>query len=383
MKILLLAGEESGVLYAERIRAAVLERRPDAEIRGYGDYGFKVEDLAVMGVGQVLRKIFYFLRVKRTMERAIAEWRPDVVCTVDYPGMNLKLAAYAKSWSIRTVHVVCPQVWAWKKGRIPKIEAALDRLCCFFPFEPGLFRPGFAEFVGHPLADAFASEVKVKGEGERRKEKVLAVLPGSRLGEIEKHMPILLEVAKRLGVEDDCQRPRSEDAAGTVRTGFRIVIPAANERAYRAISKEIEQSEQSNNRTISLSVQRGGARELLRQADAAVVASGTATLEAALAGCPTVLVYKVGWLFAFLARRFIKGVKHIGLANIIAEKAGTDCPMPELLQEDFTVKNVLGRLTPWLTDVSENAKVRQNLAETMKLLQSDGDSIAKIARILI
>ena len=113
------------------------------------------------------------------------------------------------------------------------------------------------------------------------------------------------------------------------------------------------------------------------------MASGTATLEAALAGCPTVLVYKVGWLFAFLARRFIKGVKHIGLANIIAEKAGTDCPMPELLQEDFTVENVLGRMMPWLTDVSENAKVRQNLAETMKLLQSDGDSIAKIARILI
>ena len=378
MKIFLLAGEESGVLYAERIRAAVLERCPDAEIRGYGDYGFKVEDLAVMGVGQVLRKIFYFLRVKRTMERVIAEWRPDVVCTVDYPGMNLKLAAYAKSWSIRTVHVVCPQVWAWKKGRIPKIEAALDRLCCFFPFEPGLFRAGFAEFVGHPLADEFNSEAQRIREGD---EKILAILPGSRIGEIEKHMPILLEVVRRLAVEDDYRRPRSEDAAGTVRTSLRIVIPAANEKAYRAITKAIGQSEQSNNSRIL--VQHGGARELLRQAEAAVVASGTATLEAALAGCPTVLVYKVGWFFAFLARRFIKGVKHIGLANIIAEKAGADCPMPELLQEDFTVENVLERLTPWLTDASENAKVRQNLAETMKLLQSDGDSIAKIARILI
>ena len=373
MKILLLAGEESGVLYAERIRAAVLERCPDAEIRGYGDYGFKVEDLAVMGVGQVLRKIFYFLRVKRTMERAIAEWRPDVVCTVDYPGMNLKLAAYAKSWSIRTVHVVCPQVWAWKRGRIPKIEAALDRLCCFFPFEPGLFRPGFAEFVGHPLADEFNSEAQRIREGD---EKILAILPGSRIGEVEKHMPTLLEVSERLCAP-------SAPLCGKLK----IVIPAANEKAFRAITSYVqsieqsEQSEQSNNQRIL--VQRGGARELLRQADAAVVASGTATLEAALAGCPTILVYKVGWLFAFLARRFIKGVKHIGLANIIAEKAGTDCPMPELLQEDFTVENVLGRMMPWLTDVSENAKVRQNLAETMKLLQSDGDSIAKIARILI
>ena len=151
MKILLLAGEESGMMYRERIAAKVGGLCPGAEIRGYGDYGFNTGDLAVMGILAVLRRIFFFMRVRRTMERAIDEWRPDVVCTVDYPGMNLRLAAYAKARGIRTVHVVCPQVWAWKRGRIPKIEAALDRLCCFFPFEPALFRPGFAEFVGHPL----------------------------------------------------------------------------------------------------------------------------------------------------------------------------------------------------------------------------------------
>ena len=367
MKLLLLAGEESGVLYAEQIRAEVLKRVPDAEIRGYGDYGFKVSDLAVMGIGQVLRKLFYFLRVKKTMERAIAEWRPDVVCTVDYPGLNLKLAAYAKSWGLRTVHVVCPQVWAWKQGRIPKIEASLDKLCCFFPFEPSLFRPGFAQFVGHPLADGFGKVERV--EKVEKVEKVLAVLPGSRVGEIEKHMPILLQVVEKLSSQSLCD------------TGLKIVIPAANERAHRVISAAIEQSEQSNNRTIL--VQHGGARELLRQADAAVVASGTATLEAALAGCPTVLVYRVGWLFAFLARRFIKGVKHIGLANIIAEKAGVSCPMPELLQEDFTAENVLAQIRPWLTDASANATARQTLADTMKLLKSDGGAIARIAGCIL
>ena len=160
MRILLLAGEESGVLYADRIRAEFLKARPGAEIRGYGDYGFKTADLGVMGVGQVLKKIFYFLRVKRAMERAIDEWRPDVVCTVDYPGMNLKLAAYAKARGIRAVHVVCPQVWAWKQGRIPKIEMSLDKLCCFFPFEPALFKPGFAAFVGHPLVDDLNTEAQ-------------------------------------------------------------------------------------------------------------------------------------------------------------------------------------------------------------------------------
>ena len=354
MRILLLAGEESGVMYAERIAEAIREKRPAVEIRGYGDYGFRTGDLAVMGLGQVLRRIFYFIGVKRTMERAIDEWRPDVVCTVDYPGLNLKLAAFAKRRGIRTVHVVCPQVWAWKKGRIPKIEAALDKLCCFFPFEPELFKPGFAEFVGHPLVD----EMREEGRGKREEgQKILAILPGSRLGEIEKHLPTLLEAVETL------QREIPD---------LKIVIPAANDRAYAKISSLIPHPS-------SLCVTHGGARAALRDADAAVVASGTATLEAALAGCPTVLVYKVGWLFAFLARRFIKGIRHIGLANIIAEKAGKQCPMPELLQEDFTAEKVLAVLCPLLEHEEANAVARALLNETMKLLRSDGGAIARIA----
>ena len=121
----------------------------------------------------------------------------------------------------------------------------------------------------------------------------------------------------------------------------------------------------------------------MRDADAAVVASGTATLEAALAECPTVLVYKVGWLFAFLARRFIRGIRHIGLANIIAEKAGVPCPMPELLQEDFTAERVLAALRPLLADPVANAVARQSLADTMKLLKSDGGAIGRIASQLV
>ena len=362
MKILLLAGEESGVLYAKKIAEAVRGRSAAVEIRGYGDYGFETSELAVIGFFAVLRKLRFFLRVKRTMERAIDEWKPDVVCTVDYPGMNLKLAAYAKARGIRAVHVVCPQVWAWKKGRIPKIEAALDRLCCFFPFEPALFKPGFAEFVGHPLVDAFASEVKVKGEGEQRRGKILALLPGSRLGEIEKILPTALAVAERLQGEI---------------SGLTVVIPAANDRAYRAISSCVSRLKSS-----SLRVTRGGARAALRDADAAIVASGTATLEAALIGCPTVLVYKVNWLFAAIMRRLIKGVRHLGLANIIAEKAGVACPMPELLQEDFTVGNILRYVVPWLKDAAANAAARQSLAETMKILKSDGGAIERIVTTL-
>ena len=369
-RVLLLAGEESGELYARQIRDAVLRASPGTEIRGYSDAGFEISDLAVMGVIGVLRKIFFFMRVKRTMMRMIDEWRPDVVCTVDYPGMNLRLAAYAKSRGVRTVHVVCPQVWAWKRGRIPKIEAALDRLCCFFPFEPALFRPGFATFVGHPLAWGWGGE-----KGRRKKEegrsaeragggKLLAVLPGSRIGEIRHHMATMMEAVAKLRAEVP---------------GLKVVVPAANEKARRAIVDGIAKSGAGE----GVEVRLGGAREALREADAAVVASGTATLEAALAGCPTVLVYKVDPVFAFLARRFIKGVRHIGLANIIAEKAGTECPMPELLQEDFTAEAVAGRLREWLTDGEANEAARRRLSETVASLRPDVDPITAVRGFLV
>ncbi len=360
MKLLLLAGEESGVHYAEKIAEAVRRRDPSLEVRGYGDYGFKTADLAVFGIWAVLRRIFFFLRVKRTMERAIDEWRPDVVCTVDYPGMHLKLAAYAKSRGIKTVHVVCPQVWAWHQGRIPRIQRSIDRLCCFFPFEPGVFRPGFATFVGHPLVQEFADLRRRSQDGLQR---LVAILPGSRLGEIEKHLPTMLEAVAPI-------------------QGITVSIPAANDRALAAINRIVSDFKSrppaTNHQPPSITVQSGGARELLLKADVAAVASGTATLEAALAGCPTVLVYKVSPLLAAFLRRAITGVKHVGLANIIAEKAGAECPMPELLQENFTAEAVRGHLSKWLDDSAEREKASAALGAAVARLVSDGDAYDRI-----
>ena len=363
MKILILAGEESGVHYARKIAEAVRAVDPSLEVRGYEDYGFRTADLAVFGIWAVLRRLFFFIRVKRTMERAIDEWRPDAVCTIDYPGMNLKLDAYAKKRGIRTVHVVCPQVWAWHQGRIPRIERSMDRLCCFFPFEPGLFREGFATFVGHPLVQEFAG-VSGRGAGSAREQPLVAILPGSRLGEIERHLPILLDAIAPL-------------------KDIRVVIPAANDRALSAINEIVDRFRNTANCNLpsaNLTVQLGGARELLLKADVAAVASGTATLEAALARCPTVLVYRVSPLLAFIMRRVITGVKHAGLANIIAEKSGAECPMPELLQEDFTAEATRSYLEKWLSDPAERGKCAAALEKTLARLTSDGDTYAKIAR---
>lgn len=360
-KILLLAGEESGVLYAERL--AGLLRSHGAEIRGYGDYGFRTADLAVMGFWPVLRKLFYFLGVARTMKRAIREWKPDVVVTVDYPGLNLKLAAYAKGIGIPSVHMVCPQVWAWHQGRIPKVAAALTKLLCFFPFEPKLFEgTGLdARFIGHPLVKVVERETvetnalgTCEGDG-----KTLALLPGSRMGEIQRILPRLLEALKLVvGKGGDLK--------------FRVCIPAANDAAEREIRRIVE----TFKGLPSVEIQKGKARELLRIADCAAVASGTATLEAALVRCPTVLVYAVGPVLAWFARRVIKGVRHVGLANVVAEKCGFEPPMPELLQEDFTPEAVAKQLEAWFSDSAVRSAAAKNLDDAMGYLQAEGEPLA-------
>ena len=377
-KILLLAGEESGVLYAERL--AVHLRSAGAAIRGYGDYGFKTADLAVFGIWEVLRRIFYFLRVARTMKRTIREWRPDVVVTIDYPGMNLKLAAYAKGLGIPSVHIVCPQVWAWHRGRIPRVAAALTELLCFFPFEPEIFKgTGLnAKFIGHPLVKVVENEVKLlpekaedragaKGtdpetrEVSRKGGLVLALLPGSRRGEIQRILPRLLKAVALM-------QTRGQP--------LKIVIPAANEMAEREIGRIIA----SFDGLPPIEVQRGKARALLREADCAAVASGTATLEAALVRCPTVLVYAVSPLLGWFLRRAITGVRHVGLANIIAEKCGFEPPMPELLQEAFTPEAVAEQLTVWLSDDAARDEAVKRLDGAMAYLEAEGEPLQIAAR---
>ena len=366
-KVLLLAGEESGMLYAERLGA--LLRAAGCEVRGYGDYGFHTADLAVMGFWPVLRRIFYFIGVARTMKRAICGWRPDAVVTVDYPGLNLKLAAFAKKRGIPAVHIVCPQVWAWHRNRIPKVASALSELLCFFPFEPSLFDgTGLkVKFIGHPLVRVVELE-NADGaaamSGKAGRDRIVALLPGSRIGEIRRILPRLLgavAILSRRHAEDARAKGRGEPA-------FRAVIPAANRGAEMEIRRILGEASDLP----PVEVRLGGARQLLREAHCAAVASGTATLEAALARCPTVLVYAVSPILAWFARRVITGVRHVGLANIIAEKCGFEPPMPELLQEDFTSDAVADQLEAWLDSAEARADAAARLDSAMEHLRADG-----------
>ena len=371
-KFLVLAGEESGLIYAERLKDALQNAQPDAvmEFRGYQTEGFKTADLAVMGFWLVLKRLFFFLGVARAMKRLIREWQPEAVVTVDYPGLNLKLAAYAKARGIPAIHLVCPQVWAWHQGRIPKVAAAITKLLCFFPFEPPLFKgTGLdAKFIGHPLVDVFMGERYVSAQAAEQKDGAsarLALLPGSRIGEIQRILPRLLQSIHLL-----------KDLKN-----LKILIPAANDKAYAEIERQV--SDNPPPASCHIEILHGKARDALRQADCAAVASGTATLEAALARCPTVLVYAVSPLLAWFARRVIKGVRHIGLANVIAEKTGMSPPMPELLQEAFTPETVAAQLVTWLSDSTARAQAVKALDATMEHLRSDGNAIGNAAREIL
>ena len=252
--------------------------------------------------------------------------------TVDYPGMNLRLAQFAHDHAFKTVHYICPQVWAWHRGRIPKIARMLDLLLCIFPFEPALFKdtPLKAAFSGHPLVDRAAETraappAALPWQGRYR----IALLPGSRTSEITRILPRLLAAAARLEQKlgGDCS----------------FIIPAPTPK-MRALGESVAAAAPAKPQRLSFVD--GQARRVMSQAQAAAVASGTATLEACLMRCPTVLVYAASYITYLAARLLVKGVKHIGLANIIAGKE----VMPELLQDDFTPERLADQLYRYLTD---------------------------------
>jgi len=377
LKIFICAGEISGDMHAAIVMRA-LRRRLGCSIvfRGFGGDAMAAEGAellyhtdrtAMVGVTPILLNLFFLLRMKARLQREILAWKPDVVLTIDYPGMNLRLAEFAHQRGFRTAHYVCPQVWAWRRGRIPKIAQIFDVLLCFFPFEPALFRdyPLRAVFIGHPLIDEVAATFAeplacLPWQGTHR----IALLPGSRAGEITRLLPRLLEAATlletRLG--GDCS----------------FVIPTPTGK-MRALAEQV--SAGCARRPARLFFVDGLARQVLLQAHVAAVASGTATLEACMMKCPTVLVYAASAVTAYVGRKVITGVKYLGLANIVAGRE----VMPELLQDDFTPQRLSELLYVYLTDPAKRAQMCADLVATTALLgtgKADERAADEIAAVL-
>ncbi|MCL7714301.1 lipid-A-disaccharide synthase [Stenotrophomonas mori] len=340
-RIALVAGETSGDLLGAGLIAGLRQRFPDAEFAGIGgdamrDAGcqtwFDASELAVMGLTEILRHLPRLLKLRRAFRQRTLEWRPDVFIGIDAPDFNLGVERWLKQRGIRTVHYVSPSVWAWREKRAEKIGASADLVLCLFPMEPPIYaQHGVdARFVGHPMADAIPLHSD-RADARTRlalpaTAPVLAVLPGSRLGEIGRLGPAFFEAAWQVAE----RMPE-----------LHIVVPAANAACRRLIDQQIAASALPAAR---LHVIDGRARDTVTAADVVLLASGTATLETMLVKRPMVVGYRVAALTYRIAKalKLVK-VDRYALPNVLA---GRDLA-PELIQHDCTPERLSAAVLDW------------------------------------
>lgn len=366
LKVMIAAGEVSGDMYGGALIRALREQFPERalDIRGMGGNAMEAEGvkllhhtdaLGAMGIFEVLAKLRYFKQVMKDMVELAETWRPDVLITLDYYSFNIALAEKVKALGIKTVHYISPKVWVWRSGRIHRMAKAYDLLLCIFPFEPKLYEPvGLkAYYVGHPLVEqAEATKAEPSPRLPWYGSDQIALLPGSRMGEIRSILPTFLKAARRIEMvkHGDCS--------------FIIPVPTPKLRL------EVERLLLKHPCPRHLNVIDGNARHVMRQAKAAMIASGTATLEACLMNCPAVLAYRVSFLTEMVARIVLPkaSFRFAGLVNIIAEKS----VMPELLQRNFNVFNTASHLLPYLRNTPARQEILKAYAEVQDALGAPG-----------
>ena len=364
----IVAGESSGdALGAALIRAV---RRVRPEIRFAGVAGPKMEaagceafasteELAVRGFAEVVSHLPRLVALRRRLARRFLDARIPVFVGVDAPDFNLGLERKLKRRRVRTVHFVSPSVWAWRRERLQSIGRAVDRMLALFPFEPKLYEEaGIAvTYVGHPLAQQAAGPATRRQARETLKQSpttpLVALLPGSRLSEIEMHAGLVLDAAARI-VE--------------ARPDFRFIVPLVSRTTRDAF---VEAQHRGGHDALPLTILYGHAGDALRASDIALVASGTATLEAALARCPHVIFYRVSALTAHIVRRKLL-VPWVGLPNVLAGRF----VVPELLQDDATPGNLAQAMLNLFDDTITRRRIEALFGEMRDALALDTGAIA-------
>jgi lipid-A-disaccharide synthase len=325
MRIALVAGEPSGDYLGGGLIRALATRFPDACFEGIGGpqmqaaglhSHYPLEALSVMGLVEVIQHLPRLLAIRRHLRRRWLEQPPDLFIGIDAPDFNLGLARQLRAAEVSTVQYVSPTIWAWREGRIKRIRHSVDHVLCLFPFEVSFYhRHGMpASFVGHPLADDIPQRPDQQTArstlGESRDGPLIALLPGSRSGEVARLLPLFLDVAARLLAGDQRRR---------------FLIPAATP----ALTERIKAHLAGHQVAPACRVVAGHSRTCLAAAQAAILASGTATLEAMLSGCPGVVAYRVNPFTAMLARQSLR-VSHFALPNLLS---GHEV-MPEFIQNE-------------------------------------------------
>ncbi|HUK12979.1 MAG TPA: lipid-A-disaccharide synthase [Thermoanaerobaculaceae bacterium] len=361
MRALIVAGEASGDLHAANLLAALRAAAPALEAFGVGGARLRAagldclahsEELSVMGLAEVVRHLPRLLGLARRVRRGALARRPDVAVLVDSPDFNLPLARRLRRAGIPVVIYISPQLWAWRSGRVRRIRRDVRRVLCILPFEVGFYREHRveAEFVGHPLVDELAPVMAAMPARERG---VLALLPGSRWHEVEALLPTMLAAAAGI-VREGASRARLIVAPGLDPDRLRAMVPAG--------SPPVELVTEDRHRALAA-------------CDAAMVASGTATLECALLDVPMVVGYRLHALSYRLARRLVK-VPHVALVNLVRGERLA----PELVQDEFTAAK-LAAAAAGLLGAGGEAQ-RRGLAEVRSRLGGAGASVRAAAAVL-
>src|SRR5690242_1134222 len=363
MKYYIIAGEASGDLHGSNLIKELKKLDAGANIRCWGGDlmqqagGVLVKhyrDLAFMGFAEVVMNLRTILNNLKFCKEDIQQFQPDVLILIDYPGFNLRIAEWAKQQPYQTYKVVfyiSPQVWAWKEGRVKKMKQYIDKMLVILPFEKEYFKNQWdwdVEYVGHPLVEVI-DNYKNELANQSSTSNIIALLPGSRKQEILKKLPVMLEVSKSF-------------------SQYQFVVakaPGQEDNFYEKILKPYANVSSVRNETY----------KLLLNAKAALVTSGTATLETALFGVPEVVCYKGSNISYQIAKRLIK-VKYISLVNLIMNKL----VVKELIQNELTPKNLEKELFTILTDENKISEIKKDYAALKNLLGEGGDASAKAAK---
>ena len=372
MKYYIIAGEASGDLHGSNLIHELKLLDSAAQIRCWG--GDKMQDagailvkhyseLAFMGFIEVLKNLRTIFKNLANCKADISQYQPDVLVLIDYPGFNLRIASWAKQKGLRVIYYISPQVWAWKESRVNGIKKNVDKMLVILPFEKDFYKKWDfdVEYVGHPLVkvvddfkvshshlETAISSDEISFSEPQVKRSIIAILPGSRKQEIRTKLPIMLSVAKHFpefhfvvakapGIEDDFYES--------------MLSP------YQNVSSVINQT-----------------YELLRVAKAALVTSGTATLETALFGVPEVVCYK-GSAISFQIAKWLITIKYICLVNLIMKRE----VVKELIQEQLTENNLSNELKKIVYDVDKQLQIKEDYVALKNLLSQGGNASANAA----
>ncbi len=388
-KIFLSAGEASGETYGTLLVGALRELCPDATFFGLGGrrmeaLGFRpivrAEDVAVMGITEVVRHMPRIYREYRRLRASIAAEKPDIAILIDFPDVNLSLARRLKRQGVPVIYFVSPQLWAWKRYRIRSVQKYVDRMLTIFPFEERFYHDHGveAEFVGHPLAEldppGVSREEFARRAGLDASRTWIGLLPGSRAKEIRLNLPEMVRAAATLGEDLEFLLPLAPTLTGPQRDQIRALLAKLCPTTPKpGVAGTPVLGAEANPPHISVV---DDARAVLCHSRASIVASGTATVEAALIGNPFIVVYRISPLSYAVAKRVVD-VPHVAMVNLIAGKR----VVPELIQGDFTADKVVSQLRPLLNDEGARARMQANLRQVGEMLRTEESAVGRVARI--